>query len=334
MACAFPHQATLLSILQAYPECYEWIYSNYIQIFSARHLNEGPGVIAKFDFFHSLYCDYKYFELRTNPWLQYYKLPLYMLLELEDIVTFLIKRIDNEEYIWLPVQTDYIEYYPYQWFHVQLIYGYNLERKVFFCGDNYNGKYSFEEVPFESIELAIKGVTNDADLDLGTEGVTLLKHYFLPKWNDKFSRYKFNMNKVINDIKEYLLLDDYGMGYRKNEFYCFGIECYDALENYYKIRFSEEKSVDLRAISSLLDHKNIMCNRLQYFYENNYIKDSKLISRYKSIYNNIIALRNLLIKINTIHAYTKERLELVCLRLQECKRDEIKLLKDILLEIE
>lgn len=335
MATAFPHQATLLSILQAYKECEDWIFCNYIQIFSAKDLSGGPGVIAKFDFFHSLYGDYRYFELRTNPWLQFYKIPLYLLLDTwNDICNFLIDRIDNDEYIWFPIKTDYIGLYQYDGYHVQFIYGYDLGEKKFFCADNYKGKYSFEEISFANIELAIKNVVNQADLDLGTEGLTLLKYYTLPNWNEKFSRYIFNKAKVINDIKEYLLLDNYGMGYRMNHFYSFGVDCYFSLINYFQYTFENKLFIDLRAISSLIDHKNIMIERMKYMLRKGYIKDEVFVHDYSKIKDDILIIRNIIIKINITKNCVVKHLNGIINRLLLCRDNEINLLNKLLNELE
>lgn len=338
MATAFPHQATLLSILQSYKECEEWIFSNYIQIFSARKLNEGPGVVAKFDFFYTLNGDYRYFELRTNPWLQYHKIPLYMLSKTNNsICNFLVNCIDNEEYIWLPVNRSYIKKYQSQGFHVQFIYGYDLDNQIFYCGDNYKGKYSFEKIPFSEIELAVKNVTDQADLDLGTEGITLLKFYYLEKWNEKFSRYAFNKAKVINDIKEYLLFDNYGMGYRLNKFYSFGIECYDSLINYWKDsyeNFNDKKHIDLRALCSFLDHKNIMVKRMEFMIEKGILNDKTFIERYKNIYKEVNAIVYLIIEINLKYQFTFEELNNLILLFSNCKKDEIEFLNEILIELD
>lgn len=337
MATAFPHQATLLSILQAYDECKDWIFSNYIQIFSAKKFNEGPGVIAKFDFFYNLYADYRYFELRTNPWLQYYKMPLYMVLQYDSICKFLIERINNDEYAWLPISRSYIKKYGSSGFHVQFIYGYDTEEQIFYCGDNYIGKYSFEKIPFSEIEAAVRNVTDQADSDLGTEGVTFLKYYYLPKWNEKFSRYTFNKAKVINDIKEYLLFDDYGMGYRCNDFYSFGVECYDAMLDYWKYKynsFNQDRYIDLRAISSFVDHKNIMVKRIEYMTEKNILHENDFIQKFREIYNDMLEVRAILIKANVMQSFPSGMLKKVTDLFCKCKDIEIYVLNELLTAME
>jgi hypothetical protein len=335
LATAFPHQATLLSILQAYKECEDWIFSNYIQTFAARRLTEGPGVEAKLDFFHSLYGDWRYFELRTNPWLQFYKIPVYLLIKTyNSICDFIVDRIDNEEYIWLPVNVSYIKQYGRDGFHVQFIYGYDLDEQVFFCADNYTGKYSFEKVPFLEMELAVRNVTNQVDLDLGTEGVTLLKYYNLQKWNDKFSRYAFNKAKVINDIKEYLLLDDYGMGYRLNDFYTFGIECYDSIIYYWQDSLEKNKNyLDLRAISSFIDHKNIMIKRIEFMISKGVLTDQTFVEKYQKIHQEMMGIRNLVIKTNLTNNFTLGIISKFINKFNECKKSEIGLLTDILMDM-
>lgn len=268
---AFSWQSTILAILQTDEQCEDWIYSNYVQMYSVRNLFYNyNNFTAEISFFYNLDGSWCFYECKTNPWLDYFKIQRKIVGEKwKSIVDFVIERIDSSEYVYIPIERKYISAYKgLVNSHTMLIYGYDMEKRTFFCADNFNRRYLFDMVSFDELELAFSGlkfenlkpeITNNySDIF----DISIFKK-IAPSWN--LSAYKFHLSKLINDIKEYLLFDGYGMAYRNNDRFVFGIECYDALITYmWDAYLNQSDWYDFRAFRAFADHKIVMLKRLDY----------------------------------------------------------------------
>ena len=80
----------------------------------------------------------------------------------------------------------------------------------------------------------------------------------------------------------------------------FGVEVYDrALERIEKQMAKDEPDFDIRALHIMYDHKVLMLERIKYLMANGYLNyDEDLIKSYEEVVKNILAARNLLIKIS------------------------------------
>lgn len=339
---SFSWQSTILAILQSDERCDDWIYCNYMQMYSLRRLFYNCNhFTAEISFFYNLAGSWSFYECKTNPWLDYFKIQRKIILEKWDsVVVFVIERIMDDEYVYIPIDRQYIAAYQGRKnSHTMLIYGYNTEKKEFYCADNFNRRYLFETVTFSELKEAFE------QFDIGKLKPEITNNYsdiydvctfkkVEPVWNH--SAYQFHLPKLINDIKEYLLIGEYGLGYRKNEQYVFGVECYDALATYVRDVFVNQGNwYDYRPFRAFLDHKIVMLHRIFFLAKKRYIHEEKeYISVYQDIIDEFNTLINRIVKLNIKKNANESIVYDLCILLEAIKEKEREVLIKMLKELE
>lgn len=153
---SYTQHAHLLTILCTCSKTYEWIYSNYIQVYIDKELLEkGWG-----DFYFPMPYEVKPAELCK--WVRVYKFfdkDIYQ--DYEDITLFVKKNIDMGRYVNMSINYKYITNdafvrFPENHAHDALIYGYNDEKELFYLADFSmdNSKYIFFTVSYYEFRKA------------------------------------------------------------------------------------------------------------------------------------------------------------------------------------
>ena len=339
---SFSWQSTILAILQSEKECEDWIYSNYMQIYSVRKLFYNYNhFTAEISFFYNLDGSWCFYECKTNPWLDYFKIHRNdILTKWDSVIDFVLERITMNEYVYVPINRQYISAYRGKMnSHTMLIYGFNTEKQEFYCADNFDGKFVFETVSFNELQNGFE------KLDIHKLEPEITNNYtdiydvctfkkITPIWNK--TAYQFHLSKLINDIKEYLLFDGFGMAYRSNEKYVFGIECYSALATYIHDAFeNQEDSYDSRPFYSFLDHKTIMMGRILYLKRKGYIRDAKkYLDTYQRISDGVKIIINKIVKINILNHVSDKIISDICDNINKAKQEEVKILYEMIGELE
>jgi hypothetical protein len=342
---AFPHKGALFSVLFAREECKPWIFSNFIQIYSLKDLYKNKPRTGTVDFFYNMYGDWTYFHLKANPWIKLNSMPFeYLRLLKPDIVDFIKMCIDKNRYLFFDIDMYYISAYKinYNKAHVPheiFIYGYDDEKKVFYIGDNTALKYSHEQMTYDEITLStnnlleiyennVKGVLWHEYREKSIFMLEVKKNVERNGEDPVFSSEVFdiNINKIINDLKEYLLWDNYAEGYRHSEYYVYGIECYNELEKYAYSVIGTEDRIDHRAFYSFIEHKKLMLLRMQYLSKDYDLND--LIEKYTDLVNGFNILMNLVLK--AILTKNNKTWEKVINYFKEYKEKEIILLNEFI----
>lgn len=332
---AFSHQVFPLSILMSYEESLPWVFSNYIQLFTLKDLYNQGERVGTGDFFYNYYGDWQLFEIKTCPWLQYYEVPQNFIFSNMNIHDFLKKFLNLGFYVKICVDKYFIKFYKIGELHEThqlMVYGYDDLNQEYFVADNFAfGKFKFLKISYtdlyDSVNIIIK---NDIRSDT-LRAIDLIK---FKKCDNLFPEmFKLNTAKIINDIKEYLLIDGYGEIYRKISVnYIFGINYYDSLIKYYEKCSKLIEQIDNRTISVLFDHKNLMYSRLIYMSEhNNLINGEFFIESYKEIKTSILIARNLLVKYNITK--NSSNVNRIISLLEEVKKNEIYILNVLIKNI-
>ena len=270
---SFSHQAAISSIMLAYKECEAWVYNNYIQLFSLRHLyGIRSGTI---DFYYTDYCDFNSYEYTANPWIRFFEFPLSMI-EFKDNKSLMIEKIGNrlKEGFYLQVEIDayYISKYDmYQkkhFTHWLYIYGIDFDKEELLCMDNFKQfKFSYERISFDEIYEGIKFQYDNYKINRKTEiiGPTIIifKVFPLGTNRDHLTTCGLDLKRIQT------LLYDYLKGGRRNAYtssvyYIYGMMVYISLQKYIEEIRDKLEFVDIRSICSLIDHKKIMIQRLVY----------------------------------------------------------------------
>ena len=295
--------ATLFSILGDDENAKRWIYSNYIQlrcyniieIFNDTEMlltDMMPGSSSLKE------CPYLIFSLMTKNQIESY---------CGNIIDFIIKTIDLNGYVYgvfdeakilCDVNVDYK--FPHELF----IYGYNIEKEVFYAGDfTFKDRYSYARVTFDEIKKGYEVISAGEDHMFkddykGTRGL-----YVVLK-NNETKYYNLDTALIKDTIREYLNSEDSKNHYRlmRNRFddTIFGIRVYDKiLEQIHKQLNAKEPDYDIRSLHVAYDHKVLMHERLKYLMANEVIPfDQEMLDEYAEVEDDMLAARNLLVRIS------------------------------------
>ena len=303
MITSWQWHATLFSILSEDDNAKKWIFSNYIQYrcYEIEEIFTGdkmlftdimPGSSSLKE------CPYLITSLMTKEQIESY---------CGDIVDFIIKTIDLGGYVYgvfdeakilSDVNVDYK--FPHELF----IYGYDIDGEGFYVGDfTFKDKYAHNKLSFEDVRKGYDVITASDDHMFkddynGTRGL-----YVIFK-NTDTCYYQLDTVLIRDTLREYLNSQDTKNHFRmmRNRFNdtTFGVEVYDKVLERINYQMSlEEPDFDVRALHVMYDHKVLMLERIKYLMANGYLNyDEDLIKSYEEVVKNMLAARNLLLKIS------------------------------------
>lgn len=293
------YQGALMGILQSSPQCTNWIFSNYIQIFTLVDLETSTREYA-LDFYWGRGGDWQYFEHKTNPWINYYKIPRSILARAWNSPhEFVVSQILEKKYVYLPLNTRYIQNHSLNYYHTILIWGFDDIKQIFYCSDNCkNGAYSSFSCNYDELDNAVLSNDNFTDLTFRSEDydVTLFQLRSLNEVKQTIysQEITLQLKKIKNDIGDYLSGFPYDC--EKQPGYRYGIDCYQSLESYIEAVLVQHRHIDLRPLSCFIDHKRIMDARVAYLIEQKLLPE---YVSYRSILNRLLSLRFCLLKERT-----------------------------------
>ncbi|RCX12564.1 hypothetical protein DFR58_12168 [Anaerobacterium chartisolvens] len=348
---AFPHQGALFSVLFAREECKPWIFNNFIQIYSLKDLYKNDLRSGTIDFYYNMYGDWMNFYIKANPWIKFNSIPFEFIKSSGiNFIEFIKSSINGNCYLFFDVDTYYISEYKY-WYmeshtpHDIFIYGYDDEKKLFYMGDNTIGKYCHGHVTYEELLISLNTLS---EIYSGTNEeifchsyrekafnlIKVKKNVERSGENPLFQKEIFgiNINKIINDLKEYLLWDNYGEGYRHSDFYVYGIDCYNELEKFIYYAMETNQEVDYRALYSFIEHKKLMLLRIQYLC--NEYGLNILMDKYTILVQNFNLLMKIVLKANIKVNNSKDLWQKAINLLEKFRYDEIILLNEFITKVE
>ncbi|UJF35523.1 hypothetical protein [Paenibacillus hexagrammi] len=189
---AYPYHANLQSVILNIPESMPWILNNYVQLHTMK-------------LFDNLRLDYYNYTLwKTCPWIYYQRIGRdIVLLKWDSIVNFLIEMIESGFYSFFMVDVSQIPSYDIKGEHDIFIFGFDLDRKVFYAADNFQfGKYQYKEISFEQIEKGYNRIieTGKKDYLSGIEIINLRQDnkYLIQK------DYTFQVDFLVEQLVDYL----------------------------------------------------------------------------------------------------------------------------------
>lgn len=344
----YTHKGALFSMLMAREECKPWVFSNFIQIYTLKDLYNKGIRTGTVDFFYNLYGDWNCFYLKAIPWIRFKSIPYdFFKLIKTDIVDFIKTCINKNFYFFFEIDMYYIPAYTMNFnkkhlLHQLLIYGYDDDKKIFYMGDNTVGKYNLDQVTYEEIIKSTNAVmkmyedTNEDAffrkyLDESTYMMSICKNVERSGRGPYFEKdvFEINIKKIINDLKEYLLFDNYAEGYKYSNYYVYGIDCYNELVKFARNAMETNQGVDHRAYYSFIEHKKLMLLRME-FINGNYNYDlNQLIERYSNLVNEFNTLMNLILKANIMES-NNNLWERIIVKLNEYREEEIVLLNEFI----
>jgi hypothetical protein len=343
--------ADALAILQSNSSAFDWIYSHYIQIFALQTMPKN----TKKDYWHlsghteSFFCDFDQrrignttndgimFDRERCPYLNIFEIPHeFIKYNNGDYVSFIKYCIDNRMYIYAIIDTSKVKAYksPYP-SHPVLIYGYDDDLfEFYFCDFLDFSTFGFNSLTYSEAETAFKNSVN-------TE-FPLVKSIAAIRFVNNAS-FEFNMGYVRDSIKDYIMPDKttaerfakYAtshftvLNWQANAF--LGVDFYDFLSEFFRIELELNMyPSDIIPFHALYDHKEMMCKRLEYFFDKEYINQNKRQYAFefeKEVRDKAVIIRNMILKFNLKRDNTvKDKLNSL---LAETRAKEIELLKNI-----
>lgn len=286
---AFPLIISLLN-----KENYDWFFSNWIQLMS--YYNKNKFNLMFFRPFMNKLTSYPCIDTQTINKNVIYDIN-------KDILEIIKYCIYNGYYI----ISSYDEFYipntqAFKKRHLEhdfMIYGLDEVNKKYYilgyCIENGVNKFGTNIVGFSDFY-------NGYISNLNTYKVGYSKFYII-KPNKNYT-YKFDLNKVYEDLSDYLYSKDSFHNYRYfhniDKKYTFGINIYHELDVYFSALLSKQIPYnDIRILSLFKEHKECMLLRVKYMIKNGYIDNNhELLKGLEFLKDMAINAFNLQIKYN------------------------------------
>lgn len=317
----YPLNTAINGILKAYGDDEVWLYNNYISlwIYALRQRKEYM-VDFKYD------MDINYYEY--CPML---KAEIIEVGKTDNIIDIIKDSIDNEKYIFLEVDTYFIDL----WWddvgekihceHQMLILGYDSAKKVIFGADFFKQTFSIQEISYLNFRKAFDahmGYVRERD-NVNAVEIRTFKYF-------KNKNYTFDIERVRNMISDFLnssekTINDVSDLFTVHEDVLYGIECLKHILEYFKECICINEWLDYRIIHLTYIFNDIMYCRIDYMINHKYLSDNTYIRSIQSDFHDMAhkneMLRNLVMKYNLIKG-------------QKCGEIVIKKLKDLFWQLE
>lgn len=261
------HRSLPLCAILSDERNYSWFYRHFIQVFSTTHTYGTIRLeyLERMNFYSDIYDEvcYGYKDLE----------------DVEDIIKFIIDKIDSGHYIIINVDEYYLpqksRYLKEHFVHQQLIYGYdNSRKKIMAIG--FDSERLFTHIEFDYNDFAKayeKGKVNCSEFITWVDerAVQTLR----PK--DIRDEYHFEPKYFGEQLEKYLISSDadseivYDFASSEELKKCdpvrFGIDYHDALIHHIQNVLNGNFTVYYNCFHLLYEHKKGILDRLQYIFE-------------------------------------------------------------------
>lgn len=269
-----PYDNCVLGILQNYSQTYDWIYTNFINIY----INQRTGK----DYFYPVYL------WKICPFLDEFSLPFCFIKKSFSLYTdFLEYCLYNEFYVYNVLNIKYIMKYNVHIndVHNSFVYGIDSEKRVVKLCDFYkDGVYESHDCPYDEINKAFSSIPECAWYG-GDDFLNEYTKTIMLKFNDRIE-YKFSYDIFRNNVKNYLTMEDLINNnyehviapscYREDKHY-WGANCWNQMKNNYTLRY----------FSLLVSYSKMWIYRYDYFVKKKYMKaDSNIKKTIDEFYQN------------------------------------------------
>lgn len=297
----YNQHANLLAIISQTDAYLPWFYNNYFQLQFTNDIY-NKEVMARLDFEMPLLFE-------ACPFLEQQTMNRIFIGRLwKDASSFVRECIDNKYYVYITIDTFYIDCYSdFQKHHGQhpiLIFGYDTDIDSVFVADNFSGgRYAVKVIPITQFNQSYC-FDKANPVDLFMDGVTLFKYHNHNQFWGWHHDYKFDrlfLKNTINDFLNSKGLNNYGiLGIEqwKNTTLVYGKKCYDGINDY----LDDMQYYDHRTFFVFWEHKKIMRERIEFLIRNHMLNsDTQFLNIFKLIEFDAIILQNLWVKYGLTH---------------------------------
>ncbi|PYG87831.1 amino acid adenylation domain-containing protein [Ruminiclostridium sufflavum DSM 19573] len=278
------HRSLPLCIVLAYNKYLPWYYGNFIQIFS---FTDDNG-----------YMELNYLEPRdcSSEILDMVCLGYHLLEDTENIIDFIIKKLNRGHYLVINVDEYYLSdkwaYRQNHFVHSSLIYGYDNEEEqlkaISFDRDMLFTKMIFDYTEFSDAYENGKIHYKKTGPWCESSAIQLFK----PKGFE--GEYPFSNEKFLKELKSYIFSTGdrarlYSFEYPEKQV-SFGIMVYNVLISNLENMLQGNITADYRAFHMLAEHKKGIYDRLDYVISRNLLSEKAVLLKEK--YTEVVNLAN------------------------------------------
>ena len=271
------HYAHLLLMLQGNPNSFEYIYSNYVQLYFGLERNE-----VRCDFYFQYPFTVGFFD-KCNFILSNRRRKNVICNSKENILAFIKEELKNNFFIRIFMDHKYIKSFSTNNHHHDcLIYG--IDEEYLYVADVFQkGIYSQQKIPIDEALNSILNcnLSNEEDYMMGC-----VESY---KVHDNI-QYHFDLKNFNNQIVNYYnsVVPEYWTFFESSKIndYKFGLSIYNGIKSYIKNIIESNLEIDRRILYAVKDHKTMMCNRISYLQQHN-ICSNPILSEMGIIYQEL-----------------------------------------------
>ena len=324
----YPHTANLASFLWENEKVYPWLMNCFLKVYGWRVDGEDFNM------------DYEDFYILDCPAILLERLNIHMIQKgWRDIISFIHDAINSGYYIYMEVERSKISAYNkgVKGIHDLFIYGYDQEQKMLYVADCFkNGKYSFAEISnTELIEAFPYNKEENINIFEFHNDIMLLK--VNPDFN-----LEFYPTRVKESLEDYLAARPGRYTYSRvklaypeeiKQFY-WGKDCWKIV--YYHIEYCQKYNTlaphCLRVFHLMYEIKAMMCERLSYMINNNYInEEKKYLEEFDSMKKELLECQNSILKFSVTK---KENILLqIYKKLKKLEKNEFMCIQEIISSI-
>lgn len=334
----YPATGYILSVLQSYTITENWLYNNFVQLFSA-----SDNDIDFFDI-----C------IENCPFIDYNYVDKELVFRRFSLIDFIINMIDMGFYISFFVDTSFISVYDFKSLHDPMIYGYDLNKEELYIADHFvNGKFSFAHCSFSEMKSAVKNNNFKIDDNRFLRNYKVftffrfddsLYKYRVHLGVDQINKFQFSIDRFRESLNDYIECRPTINWYTRIPYlskieemeHYFGLDCYDLLMKHISWTW-DMKTVYRGTRQSLYveySHKLMMIKRIQYLGGVGVLKNYEIHEYiYRKILQDSWAILMSYIKNVIKQSYKLEEEEKICQKLIELKKYEYIEVKRMLADI-
>lgn len=288
---SYSHHTAVLSILNADNKFLPWFCNHYIQLQVKSDLKNT----ADLDFYYPTISSS---NVPLCPLLSYQHISYDTLLFTinNNIMNFIESCIDNDNYVYIVINTNYIPQYHFydNSLHPLFIYGYDSTNKEIYCADFFkDGVFQYAKITYSQLEQSF----TNANFQYWWNGLKLIRI-------NKGIEYTLDVEVTKKSLEDYLYNNSNRYEIEINSHIGHKNKVVFGLENVYRRLISDMKilqgkyegNFDTRAIPVFADHKKAMLLAINHLISSGHVNNLDISFIFNEIYRNALIIRNLLLK--------------------------------------
>lgn len=266
-----------------------WLFSHYIHLFGVPEFDKGNFIhFASSSFFHELPYTFVS-KLHTDQLRSWF----------DDPLTFFIDCLHKNQYLAIALDEYYIpgtsSYQTKQQVHHLLIHGVDVSQQLFYVAGYFSNPPVYDSGRPVSFDLLRESLRHAGPIKQRISQTLEIIEY--PYRDLSTQAFELDIHFIARSLEEYLLSKPLTEKNPQRIHFWFGLRVYDLLEQFLERELeSDQPLIHMKALQTLVNHKQWMMKRVEYLQAHKLISDNGLLAMLQDVLKQTVIVHQWCVK--------------------------------------